>query len=443
MYGLPKKIGNIESAVAVLGENGLKNIALSFVIAQTFERHKGERFDIARLWKRSVTAAVASQLLCATIGFKSDDVFITTLLQDIGIATMFVCRRDDYLTVLDEKAVTGLPNTTIERQIFDFDHQEVGATLLKMWGLPESVYLPIRYHHDVESSPIEIRKLCQVIRTSDRLAAVYCGTSSVRNVHRAKEMLSKTFDLSDDKATCLIDAVAQKSGEVLSQFNIESERTLSYSEILEKANEELSRLNFSCQTMLIEFKETQQKAELFAAELKAANEKLRTAVFRDELTGLYNHRFFQESLANELASVKRYKHPASIIMFDVDDFKTINDTYGHRRGDLVLRAIGRYLQRTTRASDVAARYAGDEFVILLRETNLEGARVRGESICSDLRETVIEVEGFKIAITVSVGIAAHQPGSQTNKDMLIDLADQAMYLSKKAGRNRVSTRESV
>jgi diguanylate cyclase (GGDEF)-like protein len=443
MYAPAKKIGNIETAVAVLGENVLKNLALSFIVAQTFERQKGERFDIARLWRRSITAAVAGQLLSSAIGFKSDDIFITTLLQDIGIGAMFMCRRNEYLAVLDEKAVSGRQVTTIERQIFDFDHQEVGSTLLRMWGLPESVYEPIRYHHDVESAPLEMRQLCEVIRASDRLAAVYCGTSSVRNVHRAKELLLKTFDLDEDRAIRLIDEVAQKCGDLLSQFSIETERIPSYSEILEKANEELNRLNLSCQALVIEFKETQQKAESLATELKAANEKLRTAAFRDELTGLYNHRYFQEALTNELASVERYKHPASIAMFDVDNFKTINDNYGHRRGDAVLQAIGGYLQRTTRASDVAARYGGDEFVILLRETNLEGARVRADLICSDLRDLAIDIEGFKFEITVSVGIAGLQPGSPMTKELLIDLADQAMYLSKKAGRNRVSHRDNV
>ena len=442
MYAPTKKIGNIETAVAVLGENVLKNIALSFIITQTFERQKGERFDITRLWRRSITAAVAGQLLSTAIGFKSDDVFITTLLQDIGIGTMYFCRKNDYLAVLDEKAVTGLPATTIERQIFDFDHQEVGSTLLKMWGLPESVYLPIRYHHDVENSPLEMRQLCEVIRTSDRLAAVYCGTNSGRNVRRVKEALSKAFDFKEERALDLIDAVAQKSTEVLSQFSIESQRTLSYSQILEKANEELSRLNFSCQGLLIEFKETQQKAELLASELKSANERLRTAAFRDELTGLYNHRFFQESLAKELASVDRYQHPAALVMLDVDNFKAINDTHGHRRGDIVLRAVGQYLLRTTRASDVAARYGGDEFVILLRETSLEGAKSRAETICSALRDIVIDIEGFKLAITASLGIAGQQPGSQVHKDTLIDLADKALYLAKKAGRNRVSLPES-
>lgn len=442
VYALPQKVSNIDTALAVLGESALKNIALSFIIAQTFQRQRGERFDITRLWRRSITATVAAQLLSVAIKFKSDDTFITTLLQDIGIATMFVCRKNDYLAVLDEKAVTGQPVTAMERQVFDFDHQEVGAALLKIWGLPESVYLPIRYHHDVESAPLELRRLCEVIRTSDRIAAVYCGTSSVRNVRRAKEILSRTYDFDEDAAMQLIDAVAKKSGEVLAQFSIEPERTQAYSEILQKANEELSRLNFSCQTLVIEYKETQQKAERLAADLKSANEKLRNAAFRDELTGLYNHRFFQESLTNELASAERYRHPASIILFDVDNFKAVNDTYGHRGGDAVMRAIGQYLQRTTRACDVAARYGGDEFVVLLRETNLDGATVRAANICSEIGGTAIEADGFTIKVTVSVGIAAHPPGSAMTKDALVDLADQAMYQSKRDGRNRVSSREN-
>ena len=442
-YAPPKKIGNIATAVAILGENVLKNIALSFVIAETFERPKGEYFDMSRLWRRSITAAVAGQLLSTAIGFKSDDIFITTLLQDIGIAAMFLIRKNDYLAVLDEKSVTNLPVTTIERQIFDFDHQEVGAALLKMWGLPESIYLPVRYHHDVESAPLELRQLCQVIRTSDRLAAVYCGTSSVRNVRRVKEMLAKTFDFDETRSMQLIDSVAQKSGEILSQFHIESGQTLSYSEILQKANQELSRLNFSCQTLLIEFKEAQQRGEILAAALKAANAKLHDAAFRDELTDLYNHRFFQEALASELASAERYRHTASLVMFDVDNFKAINDTYGHRGGDTVLREIGRFLRRTTRASDTAARYGGDEFVVLMPETNLDGALIRADLICSGIGAVPVEADGFKINVTVSVGVAVHHPGSPIDKYTLIDLADQAMYQSKKDGRNRVSVRQGI
>lgn len=440
-YGLPQQVSNFETAVAVLGGNALKNIALSFIIAHVFQGKRGDRFDFSRLWRRSVTSAVAGQLLSSEIRFKNDDIFITTLLQDIGIGAMFLTRRNDYLAVLDEKAVSGRPLTVVEREIFDFDHQDVGSEMLKMWGLPENVYLPVKYHHDTEGAPLQLRPLCHLIHASDRISAVYYGSGTVRNVRRSKEYLAHTFDLNEKRAMDLIDGVAQKSDEVLSQFNIETRKTQSYSEILQKANEELSRLNFSCETLIVEFKESKARAELLASELKAANAKLRNAAFRDDLSGLYNHRFFHESLAGEIEAAERYRHPISVIMLDVDNFKTINDTYGHQIGDTVLRTVGQYLLRSSRASDIPARYGGDEFVILLRDTTVDGARIRAKTICSEIAATPIEVDGITADITVSVGVAGYHQRSPVSKNQLINLADKAMYQSKRDGRNRVSVQE--
>jgi len=440
-YSLPQKVSSFETAVAVLGGNALKNIALSFIISQVFQGKRGERFDFGRLWRRSVTSAVAGQLLSAEIGFKSDDIFITTLLQDIGISAMFLCRRSDYLAVLDEKAVSGRPLVTVEREIFDFDHQEVGCELLKMWGLPENVYLPIRYHHDAENAPLALRPLCRVIHASDRLSAVYYGSGSVRNVRRSKELLAYAFDLSEGRALNLIDAVAQKGDEVLSQFNIEARKTQSYSEILQKANEELSRLNISSETLIVELKESKARAELLAADLKIANAKLRDTVFRDDLSGLYNHRFFHETLTGELEAAERYRHAVSVIMLDVDNFKTINDTHGHQVGDAVLRGIGQYLLRSSRSSDVPARYGGDEFVILLRDTTVDGAMIRARALCSEISSTPIDADGITVNVAVSVGVAGYHQRAPVSKDELIRLADKALYRSKHDGRNRVSVQE--
>src|SRR5207244_2539 len=98
----------------------------------------------------------------------------------------------------------------------------------------------------------------------------------------------------------------------------------------------------------------------------------------------YNHRFFQESLTGELEAAERYRHPVSVIVLDVDNFKRINDSHGHQIGDVVLHAIGKYLLRTSRSSDISARYGGDEFVIILRDTTLEGAKIRADTICSEI-----------------------------------------------------------
>ena len=437
-YGMPKNVSNFETAVALLGGDALKNIALSFIIAQGFQGKKGGRFDFDILWRRAVTSAVAGQLLAAEVGLKSDDVFITALLQDIGIGAMFLLRENEYLAVLDERAVSGRALSAVEKEFFDCDHPEVGAALLEKWGLPESVYVPIRYHHDPEKAPLELQPLCRVIQASDRLSAVYYGSGCVRNVRIAKQLLMETFQLDEARSMRLIDAVVHESDEVLAQFEIQGETPLSYSQLLEKANDELRRLNISSQMLVVEYREAKKRADQLAAELQTANTKLREAAFRDNLSGLYNHRFFYESHVGELESSKRNSTPVSVILFDVDNFKAINDSYGHQTGDMALQMIGDYLLRTSRAADIPARLGGDEFAILLRNTPLEGARIRAKSICDEVGAIPVTCKGVNIGITVSVGVASDIQRGPITKSRLIDLADKALYESKNTGRNRVT-----
>jgi diguanylate cyclase (GGDEF)-like protein len=438
LYAMPKGVSSIEKAIAVLGANAVKNIALSFVLSRVFQGPRGERFDFDVLWRRSTTAAVAGELLSAEIGFKSEDTFIATLLQDVGIAVMFLCRSDDYLSVLDEKVVTGLPITTVERRVFGFDHQEVGAELLKMWDLPENVYQAIRHHHDPSHAPRELKTLCDVVRTSDRLSAVYYGTGTARNVSGVKELLARTFGLSEARSATLIDAVAVKSVELLRQFDFDPGQLRPFSQILQDANEELSRLNLSFEVLVMEHKEAKQKAEQLARELQRANEKLRSYAFHDSLTGLYNFRYFQEAMAKELARAERHKHPVALLLFDVDDFKTINDSHGHQAGDFVLKSIGERLVLKTRSSDVVARYGGDEFVMILPETEIAGARIKAER-CREAIETLeIKVDDLVIRTTLSVGVAVYDSHHAGPKDTLIDRADRGLYRSKRDGRNRVT-----
>ena len=288
-YSLPKKVGSIEMAVTVLGANAIKNIALSFTIAGVF-KEQNDRFDFNHFWRRSAVSAVAADLISNAVTFKNDETFIVALLQDIGVATLFTCYRDQYLKVLDEKAVSGLPVTTVEKQIFGFDHQEVGSELLKQWGLPETVYLPIRYHHDLNDAPPGIKTLCNILWASDRISAVYYGSSSAKSIRSVQEMLLLTFGLNENQSGSLIDTVAEGSRELFAQLEIESAGIKPFTEILEEANKELSRLNLSYEMLVLEYKQAKEKSERLALELQVANERLSDLAFRDGLTGLYNRR---------------------------------------------------------------------------------------------------------------------------------------------------------
>jgi diguanylate cyclase (GGDEF)-like protein len=155
----------------------------------------------------------------------------------------------------------------------------------------------------------------------------------------------------------------------------------------------------------------------------------------DELTGLANHGRFQELLGAEIEQVRRYQHHVGLIMLDIDNFKAINDTYGHQQGDVVLRRVARVLIDSSREVDYPARYGGEELAVILPHTDLEGAYVIAERIrvaIESLRVPRIDNQGI-LRITASLGVAT---SNEADKDMLIAHADAALYEAKRQGKNR-------
>lgn len=155
----------------------------------------------------------------------------------------------------------------------------------------------------------------------------------------------------------------------------------------------------------------------------------------DELTGLANHGRFQELLQGEIEQVRRYRYPVGLIMLDLDDFKSINDTYGHQQGDVVLKHVARALRETSRDVDVPARYGGEEMAVILPHTDLEGAYAISERVRRAIEALHIpRLDGeTPLQITASLGVAASDEG---DKDALIADADAALYAAKRQGKNR-------
>ncbi len=157
----------------------------------------------------------------------------------------------------------------------------------------------------------------------------------------------------------------------------------------------------------------------------------------DGLTGLLNYRSFQERLQHEFERSRRYGSNLSLILVDIDNFKQVNDSYGHQQGDIVLRGIATILKRWSREVDILARYGGEEFVMILPETNLENAYQVAERIRREAEGHIFELPNAKVKVTVSLGVASYPHHGITSKDMLIEGADDAMYRAKKMGKNKV------
>ena len=163
---------------------------------------------------------------------------------------------------------------------------------------------------------------------------------------------------------------------------------------------------------------------------------MRERAIRDPLTNLFNRRNLEETLDQELAKADRKAYPVSLLMIDIDHFKWINDTYGHNAGDQALQSLADLIRSHIRRSDIACRFGGDEFVIVMPETPLRSAYERAEDFRRQVQSLQLPGIGILGNLTVSIGIATYPVHGATKEDLL-RAADQAMYHAKAQGCNRV------
>ena len=168
--------------------------------------------------------------------------------------------------------------------------------------------------------------------------------------------------------------------------------------------------------------------------LKEANENLQALSRTDGLTQLYNRAYWEECLASEFARSSRTKQPCSLIIFDIDHFKRVNDTYGHQAGDRVIQSTSLSVRKSIRLTDIPGRYGGEEFAVILVDCNAKNAKIFAERLRRDIQNQSVDTEQGKIKWTVSLGIAEYNSELNTYKQW-IEQSDQALYQAKENGRN--------
>ena len=174
-------------------------------------------------------------------------------------------------------------------------------------------------------------------------------------------------------------------------------------------------------------------------ELQDVNTELEQKNTEDPLTGLYNRGYFQQHLERELRRTLRRELPLALLMIDVDHFKPVNDTYGHLAGDQILQQLAKLMQRhAKRAADIVCRYGGEEFAIILPETDVENAEIFAKQLLQQVRDTEFETDSGLLKITISIGVISTSVRIFDNVDELFKAADDALYAAKNTGRDRIA-----
>lgn len=182
--------------------------------------------------------------------------------------------------------------------------------------------------------------------------------------------------------------------------------------------------------------EAEEELKRLNIQLREANKRLENLSIRDSLSGLYNHRHFFNTLEELDHRLERYGHSYAIILMDVDNFKSVNDTHGHLFGDSVIQWVSNLISRSTRLEDLCFRIGGDEFGIILQDGNLENARLAANKLCTLARDNEIHEDDHSTNITFSLGVASSDEIKGAKN--VYELADQRMYVSKANGKNQVN-----
>jgi diguanylate cyclase len=207
-----------------------------------------------------------------------------------------------------------------------------------------------------------------------------------------------------------------------------------------KRKHDMARLKETEKT-IEEMQNRMNEVQREADEVRKRAQEVEAEAYRDTLTGLHNRKAYNDKIEEVLAHVKRYNIPASLMICDIDYFKNINDTFGHKVGDLALKKLGELLKDRLRINDFISRYGGEEFAIVLPHTDIKGAIIAGEGIRSYIDQSIFSYKDKKIPLTISVGISSFNKNDDINT--VFERADKALYLAKNSGRNKIKSEDDL
>lgn len=447
-FGIASKVTSIDRAVPLLGTTGVISLALSFSLVDAAMSTGRMAEHYRTYWLQSVVQAVTAELLGKRGGRSGEcEYFLGGLLIDLGRLAMLKTVPRDYQPVLDAARDRDDPLHHLERAMLGLDHIQVGMRLMDNWGLSTALVDAARcHHHTLEELQAESgRDSFDLIQATAVAAAVgdyVCLENKRPALERLRWLGGACYGFSGSSLQEFLRRVQSEVRRSSDLFSVQPEVFGDPGDLMAQANEHLAQMAVREHAANAEARGRQQAVEREKRALEAKNQELQKQALFDGLTAAYNRQFFDEALRKEVARCCRYANPLGVLFADIDKFKELNDTYGHRFGDVVLHGVAQGINRMLRSSDILARYGGEEFVILVSQPTEAGLRKAADRIRAQVESEPFRSGEEPVPVTISLGAAIAIPRRDETDvaERLLTAADEAMYEAKRSGRNQVRLR---
>lgn len=442
-FSLFSKVTTIDQAIMFLGFKAVRNLAIGLTVLNIFPVN--EKYFLSRVWQRSILTALAARELCASAG-KKEDAFTIGLLHDIGLLAFYVYDRNKALDILKNAEKTGKMDLDDEKNIFGIDHIQAGSLMAERWKLPDEITLTMTHHHKEPQDDLfdpSGGNLFRVIYLASRAGDIFYLGKKAENIKKFKDGCQRLLGIPAEDSDKLLKDIHPRLVEVAKCLNVAVEPGHTYEDILSSVNNELLNITISNEATMYHMTDAMEREKILAVKLEEANLNLKKMASKDPLTGLFNRQFLNKLLEREWGVSKQYDFPLTVIMADIDNFKTVNDTYGHQAGDMVLKKIAEVLSKNLRKNDYLARYGGEEFIFVLPQTDSIDAYNTAERFIAEVRKAFISLNNnHRLSVTISCGVSTAYPSKKPEKiQALIHRADTALYEAKTSGKDRVVCKE--
>lgn len=432
LYAKRRESGNLRQALVVLGLNAATTLALSFSLVGTYKAIKSTGIDYVHFWRKTILSASAARTFAEMLHVNAvEEVFLAALLQDIAVLAVDRAAPDFYAELPRRAAHAQL--AAYEHARLGLDHASLGAWLLRHWKLPEPLCRAVEGSHSplAQERPTNAGVAAACAALGSECVEMLLGATVAVDIDALADRAHALLRLSSGQLAAAIDRIVAEIPEIERLFDTALLRPDEAAAMLEQARELLTMRNLRAL-------EAVNMLQAATADLEARTTALEDRQRRDALTGVYNRGHLDQILQREFQAAGAGGWPLSIGFIDLDNFKKINDTYGHPTGDSVLAGTAKQILSVTRATDCVARYGGDEFLIVLPGLEIAAADTVCRRLLHRLRAAQYPVDGGFVNATASVGLAAH--GAETpyySVAQLIEAADRAVYAAKTTGRDRL------